>query len=123
MQCSAAAAEAARSSSSADLAGSELGDLERRSAFFAIELYTGNAETRSLEGILRGDLFADATVDIVMGSVIGANTSFDELVGCTLNGDWTIRATDDWGIDNGYIFEWTVTFSESIIPDCDDWID
>lgn len=51
------------------------------------------------------------------------NTSFDDLVGCTLNGDWTIRATDDWGIDNGYIFEWTVTFSESIIPDCDDWID
>ncbi len=51
------------------------------------------------------------------------NSSFDALVGCTLNGDWTIRATDDWGIDNGYIFEWKVTFSESIIPDCDDWID
>ncbi|MEO1060754.1 MAG: M15 family metallopeptidase [Actinomycetota bacterium] len=75
-----AAAEAARSSSSADLATAELGHLERRAAFFAVELYTGNAETRSLEGLLRGDLFADATVDIVMGTVIGENTSFAEQV-------------------------------------------
>jgi len=50
-------------------------------------------------------------------------TPTQELVGCTLNGDWTIRATDDWGIDNGYIFEWTVSFSTDIIPDCTDWID
>ncbi len=81
----AAAAEAARSSSSADLADSELGDLERRAAFFAVELYTGNADARSLEGILRGDLFADATVDIVMGSVIGENTSFAEEVDAALD--------------------------------------
>lgn len=51
------------------------------------------------------------------------NSSYDDLVGCTLNGDWSIRATDDWGIDNGYIFEWRVTFNENIIPDCTDWID
>ncbi|MCP4444668.1 MAG: hypothetical protein GY811_04885 [Myxococcales bacterium] len=51
------------------------------------------------------------------------NSSYNDLIGCTLNGDWKIRATDDWGIDNGYIFEWKVTFSESIIPDCDEWID
>jgi len=51
------------------------------------------------------------------------NSSFDDLVGCTLNGDWKIRATDDWGIDNGYIFDWRVTFNQDIIPDCTDWID
>ncbi len=50
-------------------------------------------------------------------------SSMDELIGCTLNGDWSIKATDDWGIDNGYIFEWTVSFSTDIIADCSDWID
>ncbi len=49
--------------------------------------------------------------------------SMDALVGCTLNGDWSIRATDDWASDNGYIFDWRVTFNENIIPDCDEWID
>lgn len=80
-----AAAEAARSSSSADLADSELGHLERRAAFFAVELYTGNAEARSLEGILRGDLFADATIDVVMGTVIGDSTSFAAQVDVALD--------------------------------------
>lgn len=42
----------------------------------------------------------------------------NDLVGCTLNGEWTIRAIDDWGIDNGYIFEWAVSFNPDIIPEC-----
>ncbi len=46
------------------------------------------------------------------------NGSLDDLLGCTLNGDWTIRAVDDWAIDNGYIFEWTISFSPDIVPDC-----
>ncbi len=50
-------------------------------------------------------------------------TPYDQLVGCTLNGDWTIRATDDWASDNGYIFEWSVNFSPDIISDCGEWID
>tara|TARA_R110002096_G_scaffold435826_2_gene663550 strand:+ start:77819 stop:78652 length:834 start_codon:yes stop_codon:yes gene_type:complete len=41
-----------------------------------------------------------------------------DLVGCTLNGEWTIRAIDDWGADNGYIFEWAVSFNPDIIPEC-----
>lgn len=51
------------------------------------------------------------------------NTPTDALIGCSLNGDWSIRAIDDWGFDNGYIFEWTVNFSPDIIPDCNEWID
>jgi len=42
----------------------------------------------------------------------------NDLVGCTLNGEWTIRAIDDWGADNGYIFEWAVSFNPDIIPEC-----
>lgn len=46
---------------------------------------------------------------------------YANLVGCGLNGAWTIRATDDWGSDNGFIFEWSVEFDSSIISDCSDW--
>lgn len=71
----AAAAAAARSSSSADLADAELGALERRAVHLAVELYLGNTETQALEGILQGELFAGATVDAVVGTVIGDNNT------------------------------------------------
>ncbi|MBK9029880.1 MAG: hypothetical protein IPL61_00815 [Myxococcales bacterium] len=43
------------------------------------------------------------------------------LVGCTLNGDWTIIVEDRWGIDNGYIFKWSVRFDPSLVEDCSMW--
>lgn len=42
---------------------------------------------------------------------------FSNLVGCDLNGDWTIHVLDNIGIDNGYIFSWQLIFNPSIIPD------
>lgn len=42
---------------------------------------------------------------------------FDELVGCPLNGDWTIHVLDNLASDNGYIFSWQLLFAEDIIPD------
>jgi hypothetical protein len=42
-------------------------------------------------------------------------------VGCPLNGPWTIRVEDRWGIDNGFIFEWSVRFDASIVEDCENW--
>jgi len=35
---------------------------------------------------------------------------FHELIGCPLNGDWSIRVCDTWGSDNGWIFEWALDF-------------
>ena len=38
----------------------------------------------------------------------GDYNSFDpmsDLLGCPLNGEWTISVQDLWGIDNGFIFE------------------
>lgn len=35
-------------------------------------------------------------------------TTFNELVGCPLNGLWKIRVYDTWGSDNGWIFNWTM---------------
>lgn len=48
-------------------------------------------------------------------------TAFNALEGCTLNGEWTIRVTDLWGIDNGFIFSWGISFDPSIVEDCEDW--
>ena len=47
----------------------------------------------------------------------------DAFVGCPLNGDWTIRVEDRWGIDNGFIFRWSVRFDPSIVEDCENWPD
>ncbi len=38
--------------------------------------------------------------------------SFDNLVGCHLNGDWTISVSDSWKYDNGYIFEWEISLED-----------
>jgi len=38
------------------------------------------------------------------------------LLGSPLNGDWTIRITDNFALDNGYIFEWGIEFDPAILP-------
>lgn len=48
-------------------------------------------------------------------------TPFNALEGCMLNGNWSIKVTDLWGIDNGYIFSWGIKFDPAIVEDCDDW--
>ena len=49
------------------------------------------------------------------------SSPFNALEGCTLNGEWTLRVTDLWGIDNGFIFSWGISFDPAIIEDCEDW--
>lgn len=48
--------------------------------------------------------------------------SFNNLIGCPMNGNWTITVTDDQGSDNGYIFSWGIEFRQglgnySFLPD------
>lgn len=33
---------------------------------------------------------------------------FSSLVGCPLNGEWNIEICDNWGIDNGWVFNWSM---------------
>ncbi len=51
-------------------------------------------------------------------SVIAGNymptQPFSGLIGCPLNGSWTIRVTDNLAADNGYIFNWDVNFNSSL---------
>ena len=39
--------------------------------------------------------------------------SLSGLIGCPLNGTWNIEICDDYGIDNGWVFEWMLTLSSS----------
>lgn len=41
---------------------------------------------------------------------------FSALLGCPMNGNWTIHVEDHLGSDNGYIFNWQLQFNSAIIP-------
>lgn len=43
--------------------------------------------------------------------------SFSNLIGCPLNGTWTISVCDSWKFDNGYIFNWELSLDENLLPD------
>lgn len=36
--------------------------------------------------------------------------SLDSLAGCPLNGNWNFTSVDLWAIDNGYLFNWSLSF-------------
>ena len=43
---------------------------------------------------------------------------WQNLFGATLNGDWEIYVQDEWAIDNGFIFQWSIAFDPSLVEDC-----
>jgi len=43
-------------------------------------------------------------------------TNYSALMGCPLNGAWTITVTDNLSIDNGYIFAWGIDFAQNVLP-------
>ncbi|RLD46071.1 MAG: hypothetical protein DRI86_04220 [Bacteroidetes bacterium] len=43
-------------------------------------------------------------------------TPFTNLVGCPLNGTWSITVTDNLAIDNGFIFSWGIDFNPALFP-------
>ncbi len=47
-----------------------------------------------------------------------ADAPWTALAGSTLNGTWTMRVTDLWGIDNGFLFSWAISFDPSLVSDC-----
>lgn len=45
-------------------------------------------------------------------------STFSELVGCPLNGLWRVRVYDTWGVDNGWIFNWSLDICNVMPDDC-----
>ena len=61
-------------------------------------------------------LFGDADM-MPPGDYLAAD-DWSNLIGSPLNGDWTLVVTDLWPIDNGYIFEWSISFDPRTVEDC-----
>jgi subtilisin-like proprotein convertase family protein len=41
---------------------------------------------------------------------------FENLIGCPLNGTWTVKVCDSWRADNGWIFEWEIALDADLLP-------
>ena len=52
----------------------------------------------------------DSTNTINMTQVYHPDQPFSQLVGCPINGIWSIKILDGWGVDNGWVSEWEVAF-------------
>ncbi len=42
---------------------------------------------------------------------------FTNLLGCPLNGTWTVEVCDLWAVDNGFIFDWSIQFDPELYPE------
>jgi gliding motility-associated-like protein len=42
--------------------------------------------------------------------------TFNDLLGCPLNGDWSVAVRDLWASDNGFIFSWAINFNRRLYP-------
>jgi gliding motility-associated-like protein len=73
-------------------------------------------------GTMEAEAGAGNTVLVSQGDALppGSYTSVDPLsglVGCPLNGDWTITITDNFALDNGFIFDWNIALSGGGVSD------
>ncbi len=61
----------------------------------------------------------DSTNTALMTNVYHPDESFASLIGCPMNGQWSITVIDGWGVDNGWITEWEMALDPSLVPQ--DW--
>jgi gliding motility-associated-like protein len=69
-------------------------------------------------GTMEAEAGAGNTVTVSQGQALPAGSytsvgSLAGLVGCPLNGNWTITITDNFAIDNGFIFDWNISLNGS----------
>ena len=48
-----------------------------------------------------------------------AAEDLNNLVGCPFSGEWTLQVRDWWGIDNGFIFGWSIEIGSNILEEAD----
>jgi len=58
-----------------------------------------------------------AADNIIPSSAYLPNQSFDNLIGCKLNGNWTIEINDNQEVDSGFVYSWNIIFQEDVLPD------
>ena len=52
--------------------------------------------------------------EYIPGGTYESSGNWSNLLGCPLNGDWTIHVIDNMGADDGYIFAWTIDWDTSL---------
>jgi len=75
------------------------------------EIYPQQGTLNTLDG--SGPSPIPATDTINHTNYITPENPFSGLVGCPLNGTWSIEICDNWAIDNGYVFWWGLTLSST----------
>ncbi len=55
----------------------------------------------------------EGSASIVPGNYLPTD-NFNGLIGCPLNGNWTLEITDHLASDDGYIFEWGIELAENL---------
>jgi gliding motility-associated-like protein len=58
----------------------------------------------------------DSTNTVNHTGYYNPDQTFANLAGCPLNGTWSIKICDYWGIDNGYIFSWDLHLNPLLLP-------
>ena len=58
----------------------------------------------------------DVTGNTIPAGEYGLCGDICDFVGCPLNGIWTFQVIDQWGADNGFLFEWGIDFNPEIVP-------
>lgn len=61
----------------------------------------------------------DSTNTVNMTQVYHPDQAFSQLIGCPMNGTWSIKVIDGWSADNGWLTEWEMALDPSLLPQ--DW--
>lgn len=61
----------------------------------------------------------DSTNVAAMTNVFHPEGDFSNLIGCPMNGTWSIEVVDGWGADNGWLTEWEISLDPALLPQ--DW--
>lgn len=58
------------------------------------------------------------STDMMPPGDYSASDDWGAFIGTPLNGNWSLEVTDLWPIDNGYIFDWSISFDPVTVEDC-----
>lgn len=64
------------------------------------------------------DMYASGAGGTVPMGDYKSMANWTDLQGAPLNGEWEMRITDMYGIDNGFLKGWSIAFDPSLVADC-----
>lgn len=86
------------------------------------------SETNATWGTMATELAAGNTIPVNSFAPPAGNSmnpngvylpeqSYDALIGCPLNGEWTLNIQDNLSQDDGFVFNWSLLFDASLFPE------